>query len=143
MGMVALILYKRRKDTYYEKLVLRGLSPKLRDIIAIIERNITRPDLSPEEVARDYGCSVPALEKTFALELNTSCQKHIIFSRIKKAKVLLINTEMSIESISKETGFTSVDIFITTFTSLAGTDPEKWKENRLEDLVDDEEEEVE
>jgi len=141
VGMTALILYRKRKDYYYEKLVKKGLSPKLREIIAIVERHIKRPDLSPEDVAGHYGCRISALEKIFNHELNTSCQKHIVFSRIKKAKTLLVDTEMSIESISKETGFTGTDIFTNTFTSLAGVPPEKWRKNRLEDLIEDEEEE--
>ena len=50
---------------------------------------------------------------------------------------------MSIVSISKETGFTSTDIFTNTFSSLAGVPPEKWRKNRLEDLIEDEEDEEE
>ncbi len=140
-AMVFLILYRKRKDYYYETRANKELSPRLREIISIIENNSARTDLSTERVAGLAGSSPAEIETLFRQELSTSCEKHIVYLRIKKAKKLLLETEMRIEEIAKETGFIAAEPFVGEFTAQAGVPPEKWRENRRADLMDEDDEE--
>ena len=138
--MVYLILYKKQKDLYYEKIEKKELSPMLKDVMHTIDYNIDKPDLNPDYIARKYGCSTYELEKAFKQELNTSCKKIITLSRIKKAKSFLIESDSDIEDIAKASGFTDTTTFINTFKGLAGVYPEEWKKNRIEDAKEEDEE---
>lgn len=140
LAMVYLLLYKKHKDLYYEKLEKKELSPMLKDIMHTIEYNIEKPGLCPDYIASKYGCSTPELEKAFKRELNTSCRKIITFSRIKKAKSHLTEPDSAIEDIARAAGFPDTTIFINTFKRLAGVSPEEWKKNRLEDALEEDEE---
>lgn len=140
LAMIYLMLYKKQKDLYYEKLEKQELSPRLLDIMHIIECNIEKPDLSPDYIAGTYGSTVAELEKAFKQELNTSCRKIITLLRIKKAKARLIESDDDMEDIALAAGFTDTTTFVNTFKDLAGVTPEDWRRYRMEDAREEDEE---
>lgn len=138
--MVYLILYKKHKDLYFEKLLKKELSPELKEILQSVEYNIGKPDLSPEYIANKHGLTLFELEKIFKQELNTTCIKIITLSRIKNAKTYLTESGKDIKDVATAIGFTDIATFIKTFKDHAGVTPEDWKRYRLEDTREGDEE---
>ena len=106
----------------------------------IIENNVEKQELNPKYIANKYGCPVSEIEKAFRQELGTSCNKIITLSRIKKAKSYLIEPDSEIEDIANAVGFADANVFVKTFKAFAGVAPEKWRKNRLEDAMEEDEE---
>ena len=137
--MISLILYRKQKELYYEKIEKKELSPILKEIMHIIENNIEKQELNPKYIVNKYGCSVSEVEKAFRQELGTSCNKIITLSRIKKARSYLIEPDIAIEDIANAVGFADMNVFVKAFKTFAGVTPEKWRENRFEDAVEEDE----
>ncbi len=137
IGMLFLIFYKKQKDYLYERKEQKGFSLRLQEIIRCMERKIAQTDLDSASIARYCGCTNAELTKIFSQELNTTCENYIVLMRIKKAKSLLAESAMSIDALPPVIGFSDKELFVNTFTALAGVSPEKWRKNRLEDALDD------
>lgn len=137
--MITIILYRRQKDAYYENLETKPLPKKLQKAIEVIEKRLDQPDLRSKDLAQETNCSIAEIEALFSQEMATSCAKMISVMRIKKAKHLLANTNYSLTRICVETGLKNPALFYESFKSMVGVSPQEWRQNRLEE-VDEEEE---
>jgi len=94
---------------------------------ALIEKNLSNADLNVNEIAEELGMSrIQVYRKVKAL-LGCAVNDYLVEVRIKKAKHLLKNSEMSIAEIAYEVGFSSPAYFSTTFKGKTTLSPKEYK----------------
>lgn len=92
-----------------------------------IENNYFR-DIKAPDVAKAIDVSYSYLRSLYKKELNTTINEVITFRRIEESK-LLIQKGYSIEKISKDTGFKTVQYFDKIFKEYVGITPTQFKNN--------------
>ncbi|MGD9201803.1 MAG: sugar-binding protein [Chitinispirillia bacterium] len=139
--MVLISLLRKHKEMLHEKMARKDISPIVKQAINIIEQRLSEDRLSVDDIARQCNIAVSDLEKHFSADMDSTCKKIIVFSRIKKAKKYLLDTEWDAEIIAEKVGYKDVELFRSDFRSIAGIDVETWKDNRLYDEIDEESDE--
>ena len=89
---------------------LRTNHPKLIKVISRMEENTEEP-LSREEIAEQVNLSHRQLERLFKKYLGTSPAKYYLILRLKRAKILLLQTTIPITDVAFASGFTSPSHF--------------------------------
>ena len=84
--------------------------PKLATVIQMMEDNIEEP-VSPSILASDVGMSTRQLERLFRRYLNRSPKRYYMELRLKKARNLLMQTDMSVINVALACGFASPSHF--------------------------------
>ena len=95
-------------------------------VIRFIERNIKNPILSNTELAKQIGISEVYLRKLFLAYYTITPKQYILDIRIRKAKQLLCDTQLSVSAIAEECGFSSVYHFCRAFKNKTGTTPTEY-----------------
>ena len=98
------------------------------DIILHIQENYME-DLSLELIADKYKTTSAYLSRVFKETTSVNFVNYLKSIRINKAKELLKNTEMSIDEISKSTGFGSRNNFTRVFGSSVGMTPTQYRKS--------------
>lgn len=96
--------------------------PKLATVIQMMEDNIEEP-VSPSILASDVGMSTRQLERLFRRYLNRSPKRYYMELRLKKARNLLMQTEMSVINVALACGFASPSHFSKCYRSFFDTTP--------------------
>ncbi|RIX59666.1 AraC family transcriptional regulator [Paenibacillus nanensis] len=91
-----------------------------------IRDNLSQP-LRLNDVAEHLHISSRHLSRLFLAELGQSCSVYIRKERIRKAGILLTETDLSIKDISRQTGFDTVHYFTSVFSAEMGMPPAKFK----------------
>jgi DNA-binding response OmpR family regulator len=97
------------------------------DLTAIVEANITKTDLSVEDVARSLGVSRMQLYRKVKAVLNTGVTDFIQGLRLTKARELLLDDALSIAEIAYELGFSSPSYFTASFRTRYQLTPSKFR----------------
>jgi AraC family transcriptional regulator, glycine betaine-responsive activator len=84
--------------------------PKLVSIIEKMEVNLEDP-LSPSILAKQASLSTRQLERLFRRYLDRSPKRYYLELRLKKARSLLLQTELSVINVALACGFTSASHF--------------------------------
>jgi transcriptional regulator GlxA family with amidase domain len=84
--------------------------PKLVKIIEQMEQNLEEPH-SPSLLAKEAGLSTRQLERLFRRYLDRSPKRYYLELRLKKARSLLLQTDMSIINVALACGFSSPSHF--------------------------------
>jgi len=84
--------------------------PKLVGIIEQMENNLEEP-LSPSLLAKEAGLSTRQLERLFRRYLDRSPKRYYLELRLKKARLLLLQTNMSVINVALACGFSSPSHF--------------------------------
>ena len=96
--------------------------PKLATVIQMMEDNIEEP-VSPSILASDVGMSTRQLERLFRRYLNRSPKRYYMELRLKKARNLLMQTDMSVINVALACGFASPSHFSKCYRSYFDTTP--------------------
>jgi len=104
---------------------------KLNPCLKYIEKNIENPNITNELLANKIGYSEVYLRKLFKKTYNTTPAKFVSDYRIKIAKILLIENELSIASIAEKTGFTSIYSFSRAFKFATNQTPSEFKKSNI------------
>jgi signal transduction histidine kinase/DNA-binding response OmpR family regulator len=97
------------------------------DFMALIEKNVGNAEFNVNEIGRELGMSrVQVYRKVKAL-LGYSVNDYIINVRLKKAKHLLLSSNMSISEVAAEVGFSSSTYFSTSFKAKFNQSPKDFK----------------
>ncbi len=96
--------------------------PKLSSVIHMMEDSIEEP-ISPATLAKDVGMSTRQLERLFRRYLNRSPKRYYMELRLKKARNLLLQTDMSVINVALACGFTSPSHFSKCYRALYKTTP--------------------
>ena len=96
--------------------------PKLVGIIEQMEQNLEEP-LSPSLLAKRAGLSTRQLERLFRRYLDRSPKRYYLELRLKKARSLLLQTEMSVINVALACGFSSPSHFSKCYRAFYGRTP--------------------
>lgn len=96
--------------------------PKLVGIIEEMEENLEEP-LSPSLLAKQAGLSTRQLERLFRRYLDRSPKRYYLELRLKKARSLLLQTEMSVINVALACGFSSPSHFSKCYRAFYGRTP--------------------
>jgi transcriptional regulator GlxA family with amidase domain len=96
--------------------------PKLIGIIEKMEANLEEP-LSPSRLAREAGLSTRQLERLFRRYVDRSPKRYYLELRLKKARLLLLQTDMSVINVALACGFSSPSHFSKCYRAFYGRTP--------------------
>lgn len=96
--------------------------PKLARVVHQMEENIEEP-ISPSTLARDVGMSTRQLERLFRRYMNRSPKRYYMELRLKKARNLLLQTDMSVINVALACGFASPSHFSKCYRGMYDTTP--------------------
>lgn len=96
--------------------------PKLVGIIEQMEENLEEP-LSPSSLAKQAGLSTRQLERLFRRYLDRSPKRYYLELRLKKARLLLLQTNMSVINVALACGFSSPSHFSKCYRAFYGRTP--------------------
>lgn len=98
----------------------------LQTITEYIDEHSNQP-LRVEMLAKMCGMSYSYFARNFRLLYGRSCKDYIEFVRIRKVKDLLMYTELDLNYISQETGFSDCSHLIRVFKQFEGTTPKQFR----------------
>ena len=117
-------LDKERKKAQIQNLVDQGQRSELEE--AIHER-LADSELSLKSLASQLGFSPSYLSVLIKKELGLPFQDYLIQERMKKAKLLLLTTDLKIYEIAEQVGFEDMNYFSQRFKQVVGLTPRQFK----------------
>lgn len=123
------------KDMAYEVCSLieknkKSKNEKLKkDIIEFIESNYSDPGITPVYVAEKMGISEKYLTQYLKEQTGESFSVYLERVRLEAARELLLNTDMSNESIASATGFGATNSFYRVFNKKYGVSPKAFRDS--------------
>ncbi len=97
-------------------------------IINYINLNFDNVNMSLEKVADEFGLSTYYLSRFFKELTNQTFTDYLIDLRMKKAKELLVNTDLQIKEIVNRIGYTDLTYFMKRFKMTEGVTPGQYRE---------------
>jgi transcriptional regulator GlxA family with amidase domain len=98
--------------------------PKLLAVIDLMEKNLEEP-LCRAELAREAGLSTRQLERLFRKYLRRSPARYYLELRLNRARLLLLQTNMSVIDVALACGFVSASHFSKCYRDFFGRTPRK------------------
>jgi len=98
--------------------------PKLLSVIEVMEKHLEEP-LSRASLARQVGLSTRQLERLFRKYLNRSPARYYLELRLNRARLLLLQTNMSVIDVALACGFVSASHFSKCYRDFFGRTPRK------------------
>ena len=102
-------------------------SPLVVEAERIVRVEISRPDLSVQDVSDRIGCSADHLTRLFRAEHGMSLGVWISKERVQLACDLLVHPGHNIAEVGWTCGFASPSYFIRVFKAYTGTTPKTWR----------------
>jgi len=99
----------------------------LSDFTSVIEQNIANDKFNVDNIATALGISRIQLYRKTKVLLDCTINDYILNRRLKKAKYLLINKDLSISEITYQVGFSSPTYFSTVFKAKHNCTPSSYK----------------
>lgn len=99
----------------------------MHDFTNVIEQNIANDKFNVDDIASALGISRIQLYRKTRVLLDGTINDYILNRRLKKAKYLLINEDLSISEITYQVGFSSPTYFSTVFKSKYNCTPSSYK----------------
>ena len=82
------------------------------------------------EIADSLGLSLRALQQRFQRVLHRTPKQELLRVQIERAKMLLMQTDLSVESVAKRCGFTAFEYFVRAFRRETGSTPRVYRKSR-------------
>lgn len=92
-----------------------------------IEENLSHIELGLSQVSREVGLSETYFSQLFKQETGIGISAYITERRIASAKLLLTQTEMTGQEISRQVGFMSAGYFTQVFRKITGVSPGEYR----------------
>lgn len=136
--LLLLLIFKKNKQSlffeekakYQNKKINEEQIKKITETLTIVktEKLFKNPDIKLSDIAKKTNVLPHTLSQFLNDNLGKSFSVFINEYRIEEAKCLLIsNANFTIEAVGYESGFNSKSTFFTTFKSITGTTPAKYK----------------
>ena len=87
-----------------------------------------------ELIAEKGNVSKNTLYRGFKAAFGTTVSEYINQKRVEKAEKLLLGTDLSVEEISQQTGFSSSAYFAANFKRIKGISPLKFRKERRSEI---------
>lgn len=94
--------------------------------VAYIERHCSEP-ISASDVAAHIPISYSHLARLFSRYMKTSVNTYITRVKIDRASHLLMTTDMSVNEIARQIGYSSLSYFSNTFKNTLGQSPKEYR----------------
>ena len=117
-------LDKERKKAQIQNLVDQGQHSELEEAIHV---RLADSELSLKSLAFQLGFSSSYLSVLIKKELGLPFQDYLIQERMKKAKLLLLTTDLKIYEIAEQVGFEDMNYFSQRFKQVVGLTPRQFK----------------
>ena len=104
----------------------RNTSEVIEKIVSYIQANYMK-NLTTDELSHHFGLSRTHMTRCFKEYTGFAPHEYITQLRIYNAKYLLKTTDLSIEDISRQTGFSDSVYFIQVFKKIEGITPSKFR----------------
>ena len=117
-------LDKERKKARIQNLVDQGQRSELEEAI---HNRLADSELSLKSLASQLGFSPSYLSVLIKKELGLPFQDYLIQERMKKAKLLLLTTDLKIYEIAEQVGFEDMNYFSQRFKQVVGLTPRQFK----------------
>jgi two-component response transcriptional regulator (cheY-like receiver and araC-type DNA-binding domains), putative len=117
-------LDKERKKARIQNLVDQGQRSELEEAI---HNRLADSELSLKSLASQLGFSPSYLSVLIKKELGLPFQDYLIQERMKKAKLLLLTTDLKIYEIAEQVGFDDMNYFSQRFKQVVGLTPRQFK----------------
>ena len=104
---------------------------KVRRVAAILEKEF-KYHYTHQQLALKVGTNESNLRVIFKLVYKTTINECLLRIRVTKAKDLLENTELPLDTIAARVGFKDASIFIRNFKKSTGWTPQKWRQMKLD-----------
>lgn len=129
LGKIKNKLDEERKKAQVESLVDQGHSTELEEAIhsRLADSQLTLKDLAPQ-----LGFSPSYLSVLIKKKLGLPFQEYLIQERMKKAKLLLLTTDLKIYEIADQVGFEDMNYFSQRFKQVVGVTPRQYKKGEYE-----------
>ncbi|MBF0818618.1 response regulator transcription factor [Streptococcus acidominimus] len=124
-----LLKLKDKLDREEKRQQIRELVQKSEEssLALLIQERLADRDLSLKTLAQDLGFSPSHLSLVLKKELGMPFQDYLIQERIKKAKLLLLTTDLKIYEIAEQVGFEDMNYFSQRFKQVVGMTPRQFK----------------
>lgn len=126
--------YDRLEKVIHQMKGDQGLSDEQgyeQQITWYIESHLGNHALSLSELAQQIGLSQGYLSGLFKKLYGLSFQEYVVKSRIEKAKVLILTTDMKNYEIAEAVGFEDPNYFATKFKKEVGVSPKQYKNHSV------------
>lgn len=104
------------------------------DVEQFIMENYQSSSLSVGMIADFFHMELTSLSKRFKKERGINLSDYIHLVRLKKAKELLVNPDVTIKCIAEECGYVNSDVFIKVFKRYEGLTPGKYRLNLFPEM---------
>lgn len=119
---------------FYNTITLRSPAVQISDeyrqflekCIAIVEKHITDEDFSIKVLAAEIGMSHSNLYRKVKSLSGHTINSFIRYIRLRKAAELLIQSDLNVNEVAYETGFSSIKYFRSQFFKLFGANPSEF-----------------
>lgn len=101
--------------------------PWMSDALVFITKNVHR-GISASDVYRHVNRSHTIVDQAFREALDSTVSKEIAAARLREAHRLVVSTNLPFSTISKLSGFSSIQYFTRSFTAAYGKSPQKTRE---------------
>ncbi len=143
MGILWLVFYKIRQDTVEMQKTQKGFSPLGEKILETIHSMLDDPQLDIRKISKKLSSTEPEIRATVEKDFGCDFDTLVCGQRIKQARILLRDTDKPLDSIAVETGFRSQKEFSQIFDKLAGISPQEYRQIKLNEKLEQEQEELE
>lgn len=125
MGLKIIHSYAHCKEYFFE----RYENPHIRKVIHYIQTNLAE-EICLETLGNFVGLSKQYLVNLFKKETGGTIHDYLAVERLKAARTLLQNSDMSVETISEACGFNTPSYFCTFFKQKVGTSPLQFRKQQ-------------
>ena len=105
----------------------------LRDIRTYVTENATDMNMGLTAVAREFRLKPREAAESFRAYYGESINDMIHKARVKRARELLLTTDMAVQDIAAAVGYCSLATMYRAFTNVEGIAPGKLRQSRLKD----------
>lgn len=120
--------YEEAQEMLGEDTEFLGCSTKILAAVDYIKTNYSRA-ITLEDIAEYAGISRIYLSQSFKKETGQNISDYLIQYRLKKAKKLLLTSNLKVYTIAEMCGFGSVQYFGQIFKKMTGFSPYQFKDN--------------
>lgn len=119
-------LKKEKQIDYKSNYDSEKYSKSVRNVLSYIEENYHQ-DISLESAATEVFMNKNYLSSLFCNEMGVGFTKYLSDFRLKKAKILLRETELNINEIANMTGFATANYFVRVFKKQENCTPKEYR----------------
>ena len=100
-----------------------------------ILQNLSNADLRQEEIAASIGVSEVYLRRLFRKQYGLSPNQFLTNERLRHARELMWNTDLTLEEIALQSGFSTLSYFCRVFKEQHGTSPGEYRKALSEEII--------